>query len=363
MSRNQNYYSSSRLSASFFKALAKGIGETKKFLEQGEVNYNLKSNFSLKFGNAIDCLITQPQFFGETYEVVRQKLPSDKLILIIDSLFKDFSNYTPGELSNDIIRRYCKLHDYYAKDESKAAYSISQVKDQLWYFEFLKKTKDKILLTEEEYEGIKYCKNLLRNHEYTKSFFDLMSDPRINYQFQKEIYWQYDPYGIECKSLLDLILVNKSNDKILLPNGFEFPGMSALIIDIKHTSLPIENIEYQCKQYDYPFQLMFYKQAVFNTINPKFNVLNPIILAVSPISKYPVWIQLTDTECDIFHFGGVYSDRTLQPNYDNVISDKKSIGELIDLYKTYLKQDQWEVRHDIFQNKGKIIGVYGDTEN
>lgn len=360
--RNSYFTNDGRITSSFLKAVRKGPHAIKSYINDGELNFNLKSNESMLIGTVVDCLQTQPDKFNDQF-ILEETKPSDTIVKIITDIYKDAIHINSlDELHDDIIRQFCIQNNYYV-DNKYYNTSIKNVREASYFFDFLKKSGGKICLTKEDFDIATKQVDKLTNHVYTKDFFNIeYPDVRVVYQKRFNWEWEWEFENIQCKSLIDMLIINESSDETYRLYNYVLPPKSILIIDLKYTSKPIEFFSNDAIKYDYPFQLYFYKQAVEYSISkaPEYRVLNPIFLVVSKISNYPLVYEMSDNDLDICKYGGVYHDGILEPNLDRdlITSDKLSLKETIELYLEYRKIGDYSIHPEHYKNKGIVKNIF-----
>lgn len=238
-----DYLNSSAINQSFLKLVL-----------SNRVNTKFKETPLLAIGSYVDCLLTSPHLKEDLFIDDLDKRPSETirgfLIQLRDILLSTGSSI--GELKDhkDLVIQIARDANYNSKWGDEAIWNAIE-KDGSTYWEFLLKSNGKSILTKEEKELSNKIVSLTLDHHVTGKYF--IEQPNVDKYFQKDIYWTYN--GIDCKGLIDLLIVEHETKSIYL-------------VDIKSTTVSsIEEWFRICKSKNYPFQLAFYKEGIAQNFN------------------------------------------------------------------------------------------------
>lgn len=223
--RLEDYYNSPRLSQSKLKLLLSGV---KAFTEvkEPELFFEEKQHFIL--GSAVDCLVTRGflQFKQEFYISKLVNKPSDTVKSIINEVFDkaSVSLYQIGLFApnfsdySDLILECCNSHNYQMnwKDETR----INKILENYEYWQELIDSNGKTILTVEDEAIInKIVLNFLEN-ENTNYYFTTFAEEK---EILNQLHIDFEIDGVECKALLDGVIVNTKN-KTLEPFDIKTTG-------------------------------------------------------------------------------------------------------------------------------------------
>jgi len=243
-----NYYDNDNLSQSKIKLLLSNVN-LYNAVTQTDLYYNEKTHFVI--GSAVDCWITEgEEVFDNTYYISKLgKKPSDVVMSIVEEVFDKIEKNEVKSLDNyfDLIKNSCNSHNYYDNrlDESKVNTLVKQGKD---YFNELRNSNKRQILSEEEYKLIKDISENLLTNEYTKKYFEDSVGKDIIYQLP--LYFKY--CGVECKALLDMVIIDHFKKEIIL-------------CDIKTLGDYTSNFPKSSNKRRYDIQAAFYIQALIES--------------------------------------------------------------------------------------------------
>jgi hypothetical protein len=210
----------------------------------------LKTKFKESItGDVVDMYLTMPDAVEDFYTVYEGPVPSAKLMEILVSAMEYLLG--KGELGPDISKYrglILKIANENAFDMAKTdAVKFSQIltKAGAWW-QFVTESSGKNVITEKERSFGAQIAKLAEGHRVSGMFFQ--DAPGRDFYYQKPIYFQVN--GVECKALLDLLVVSHVK-KVVMDVEIKTIFMS--------TS---ETIASQIKQYNYPDQLSFYREAI-----------------------------------------------------------------------------------------------------
>jgi len=249
----RDYYNVEAVSQSSLKEIAKG---PKNYLRS--LTFSESTDY-LKLGSAVDVLLTDADDFENQFKVMDISMPSDTIRNIVESIYQnaeDVGYFLDESVYEPYILAAAESFNYGSK--WKPATVIKKVvEDGSRYFIFLRETKDKELLSTEEYQRAENCVTHLITDFYTKDYFT--TSPHVEHLYQLPIAWKYvytDLEHVLCKSLLDIVRIDHKAKTI---KG----------IDIKTIGMPIAAFLYNFLKFRYDFQAAFYTLALnyYKTVN------------------------------------------------------------------------------------------------
>lgn len=268
-----------------------------------------------QIGNAVDCLLTEPDLFDVKFEIDNLEKPTGLYKEFVDELF-----LTEHLLHSDIAitedewfdNAYKKAYSKTKTDKPK--YTLSDFKQKYEedpsYFNFLKRSREATVLTPEQHQKSLDIVDSLKTNEWTKEIINCEGS------LQEEIFWEYK--GVKLKSKLDKVVFNKD---------FIYP------FDIKTT----ERIRDFYKSFD---KLMYGFQGAFYTMALQY--------------KYP------DKKIKPFTFiieSSLYPGKPLlyRMKQDTLDYWKEKVDEAIERYIFHSKLGRWDYTMEQIQNDGIIF--------
>lgn len=253
-----------------------------KNIPLGYGNKKILKGPAIKMGSLIDCLITTPSEYYETYYVADINVPPEGIKAILDAT----SEW-------ETILEVVDLLDYkgVGNRKWKEPTVLAKLTEFKPYWESLRLSKGKEIVTTSEHEIATHVASLLTTHKETRAF---IYHPDLEVIYQKDFYWYHKHW--ECKGLTDVLLINRGKE-IIFANGYVFPANSYLIVDIKTGTKKPEKLRESMVMFNYYFQLAFYHWGLNIEGLTK---LNPIIVyAQQSLRDYPIWYEFTNDDLEI----------------------------------------------------------------
>jgi len=344
----KEYYDNPAISQSRLKIL---LGEPSYFNvpEEQTLYFQEKEHFTI--GSAVDCILTQGEkVFEDFYHVSSvENKPSDTIKSILHQVFdsvKTLFGENVGNITNyaDIVLRCCNEHKYQSNwgDSTR----INKICESWEYWEDLKKSQNKTVLSLEEYAIVTKVVQSLQENIHTSKYFS--EEGNVEILNQLPIYFKYE--DIDCKALLDRVIINHDN-KTIQP------------IDIKTTGESTFYFHKKIKKFGYYIQASWYTEALKHWVSDKkfsgYRIL-PFKFIVESTSNVGTPLIYTCSE-NLLKIGkegrsainliGV----TEEYEVSNITYEAiKGFDELIALYKYYL-ENGFEVHKKIKENNSELI--------
>jgi hypothetical protein len=201
----EDYFSHSAVNVSLLKQLGNPKW-VKFYLENPDKDSEEKRAF--RVGGALDSVLTQPENFNKEYGVLTEARPSGLMGIFIDNLPLTLHKESPQE----------DYEEAYQKSGYKTA--LETVINKLWsipknleYFMGRKRNVGKIIVGLDEYEDLLHAQENIINNDATRRYFLNTNSSEILIH-QLGILFEYK--GLQCKALIDGILVDKKAKKIHL---------------------------------------------------------------------------------------------------------------------------------------------------
>ncbi len=352
-----DYYASKRLSQSYLKKVGGKVSDITK-----ELDPNLSF---LKIGKGVDCKLTgTPQDFDREFYVMQAKSPSDAIKSVIELVYEkvveDYSNFleeaepenelftveemTPLSVFGKDLGSYetyildaCKQVGY--GQSYKAETRVTKILDNSEYYVALLESKDKIILSPEEFETVVKVSKSLKENPLTKKYFDLEffeNNPLVDIYYQLPIAFTIYHRGeaIDCKALLDIVVIEYKSD-----TREEIKSITP--IDLKTMSGDTYEFSSSFKLRRYDIQAYWYTLALSH-LYPE-DLINPFQFVVesTTVPGKPLVFEVDSSVIDFTMNGDRYN---------------KGVNELLDRYLFYLKNGS-EVEKEIAEYGGKPIKI------
>ena len=182
---------------------------------ESELYYEEKEHFII--GDGVDTQLTgSMEDFNNKFHVSNvENKPSDKVKSIINQVFDNVKRLAIqpeliGEMRNyfPYITEACDDHQY--QMNWKTPTRINMILQSHEYWEDLKASQGKTVLSQEESDKISSIVMSFRTHRHTAEYFRESREKEILYQVP--IYFEY--LGVRCRALLDMVVINHHHKTI-----------------------------------------------------------------------------------------------------------------------------------------------------
>ena len=303
---------------------------------------------AMRFGSAVDCMITEPGEFQNRYHVSNIEVPSETIQKIVKGVFDDIVEENKKFKDEKILNPFSELSEFSSGIIQHAEYLqygqswkpetlVKKVVDGgVEYFTELINSEGKDILQNEEFESIVAVVDRLTNNEFTKDY--------INGD-QYERFWQlpiifelkdHNNQTVICKALLDLVVIDHKDEIIR-------------VYDIKTTGQNVYSFSSSYMKFGYFRQGSFYFSAAkkfFADEYPDYQVLNTGFIVAEQANLNPPMIYHMSTQ-DIMagEYGGITSYGKQVKGYRTLIND---LG-------WHNKMDKWEYPRELYVSEGVTI--------
>jgi hypothetical protein len=278
--------------------------------------------------------ILEPHEFNKKYVFLDFDTPTSQQQK--DFLSK-FANSRKKELESEkLIRLYKEIYSTKNKSDEKILEEATELKKKFKdYIKYLKISKlDKVVISNTMKEFLDEGLNAVKSHKLAnKLLFDSDEDKmRSTYESHNEfmVEWKFKTTDIECKSLIDRLIIDKENKIIKLVN-------------IK-TMFSFKDLRDKFDEFGYFSQLAFYWMAIYSYC---INTLNISLEELDNYTKetYIIGIKTKDlTECKVLKI----KDFDLNTGLDFIES---SMNKLEWHYTT----NQWDFPMGYYESEGYEI--------
>lgn len=215
--------------------------------------FDKKESSSLTFGSIVDTLITESvEEFKKRFVVCDFPPLTDSLITITKYLYNNTLSNSLSDIDDEIINQAALINNYYANPKYEK-FRIKTIKEQCGeYYSLLALSKDKKVISTEDYNKSIACVNELRENEVTKHYFNINPfETNIEKVFQLKFKSEYEDIPVRC--MFDLIIV-LHDKKTIIP------------CDLKTSSHYEENFQESFKQWNYMIQAQLYSYILKKNI-------------------------------------------------------------------------------------------------
>lgn len=286
------------------------------------------------FGSLVDMMLTESkEDFDKKYAVIPDDTGVTEVIgKIIKGLYDDVSYLAEEKVLEDYkdeILQYCNYEQYQSrwKDETRINKIIEQGSK---YFDILKNSGTRTIITETEYANAINCVMALRNDKYTSKYCQKKSnDPNIEIVNKHVVVFDYQ--GLEFKGELDRVIVNHE-DKTITP------------IDFKTTSKSVLNFEKSFWHFRYDFQAAVYTLGLSLDKSEKFQKYYKDGYSFKPMLYIVVETFLSNPPM-VFEISKTAINTGLYGNVDQVPKIKENLEgftEAIKRFKYATENNVWK---------------------
>lgn len=344
------YFASEALNQSSLKDLEGGLGSflaaIAKKKKDKEENKPTPDYFLV--GGAVDCILTGEvgEFEKQYYVSTLEKKPSDAEMMIVNQVFDELVR---EEIEIDLpLTGYLEMLAIAIMDQQWYKGKPGEKRTQGLlercgpYFEDMKNSLGMKILTSEQKNNIDNIVNSLKFNPKTKKYFDRDlqdSQENMDFYYQLPMYFTYE--GVECKALMDLVVVYK-----------DLQGEIIRIepIDLKTMSGSTLSFNSKIRQHRYDIQAAWYTLALskhFDFPMEKIDAFKFVVESTTGVGT-PLVFQITP---ETLHHG-IYGspDTTVASNNERELfyTGKKGYFQLM---KEYLYYEGDSFRQDIIFEK------------
>ena len=213
-------------------------------VKEPEMFFEEKEHFLI--GSAVDDYITMgAEYFQETYYVSQRSKPSDVIMSIIQQVFA--TRVSDSIFDNDLLPAI-ESHNYQPNWKPDTKIAKISIEGESYWSELLQ-SEGKTVISIEQQLIINKVLNDLFNNRFTERYFRDSKNTTTYYQLP--IYFEFD--GVQCKALLDMVIVDHENQSIMP-------------IDIKTMSGYTKEFDYQSYKRRYDIQAGWYMEAIFSWV-------------------------------------------------------------------------------------------------
>lgn len=318
-----------------------------------------KETLPMILGSLLDCILTSPNLTNVIYAPGMAKRPSAKIQEIVDEVLEmalaDESPDTSFEFWEPNLLAKAREKEYQARWGDDAIINAIK-KDAHSYWNEKVENKDKVLITQEEWDNMQLVAGMVKSSAVTGKYF--LDQPKVSIQFQLPLYW-FNEIGLECKGLLDQLIIEHETKTIY-------------IIDFKSsTAGSIQDWFSIARQKSYHFQMAWYYEGVLQNFKHFLDDGYKIECrwVVVPLSgKFNPWVvPCTHAMLEAGKWGH-YSTKTVlidnpekPPQYKEVMIQRKGWLEALIIYNHCVANGYLDFDYLWNELNGKIGDALADN--
>lgn len=289
------------------------------------INKPKVDNIGVKMGSLIDDLLLDPEKYKTNYYKFDGKKPTATLGKLSDIIIENFVNIPDKEK----ILEICKKNNFWKRQNDESVIKNFDKKEFYDYITAYIESKDKILITSDDYIKATQIKEILLTHSHSK---DIFKSENKSYQYPFKINIE----GIKVRGIIDICLINHKEKSI------EF-------IDLKTGASDALDFKNNFLKHRYYFQAAIYQKAVQQFKKdfkiPKEYTLKPFkFLYISRNEKIPVIYEI-DKKWEKAAFHGFTLNKY---NYKGII-------ELIDNALWHWKNKVFDLPREVYESNGRML--------
>lgn len=293
-----------------------------------------KDSKSLDLGSAIHCFILENDQFNDRYIVSDVDVVGGMMGTFIEALVEnekylqtsvyDSTEDTPEEFaihSEEHLYEICYLKAGFKTPLAGVIKKLADEKNQN-YLNFLREVKDKLVLSQEDFDIILKCADSVKNHALAGNICNTASITGA--EPEKEISWTSK--GFNVKSIIDNLILDKEKKLVT-------------IVDLKTTAKSVYNFTRSYASYGYYRQMAIYRKAVHSYLDEMGeNSMD------YDIKQYIVAVQTTGLcECVVY-----------EPDNTDLSIAIDEFDSLLDRLKWHQDHNRWDYPMEYYKNDGVI---------
>lgn len=245
---------------------------SKLSFDPSQVKRDEKETEAMGFGSLFDCLITDADRFDSEYVVSDVEKPTAQLGEFLDIFLEYKKMENSDEEAYKLSHAEMKMRNPKLRD-SLDKFIERMNTEAVSYLEFLETSKDKKVVTKDDFYLAERMKSGLKNNQFTRGYFDMPYDWETRFQVPLEGVLGEFKY----KGLLDMLLINEAKKEIIP-------------IDIKTTSEYPNQFQKSVAKWNYLIQSSLYYDLVALNF-PDYKLHDFIFLVSSKVlpDKPYVW--------------------------------------------------------------------------
>lgn len=299
---------------------------------QSLIRKSIIENDGVKHGSLVDMLLvdtlTGSKDIEKTYVIIDENKPTATLGILCDIILDNYIELPNKEKILEII----KLNNLWGR--TKDPIKLSEYFDIPDFWNYLThkfETKNKIVVSVEDFNKAKKAVNTLLTHNFTYSYFAEQDDIEHFYQIEFKIKYK----NFIFKGILDKLTIDHKNKSVYFEDIKTGEGKSTKFIE-------------SFIKYRYYFQGFLYQQA-YNFLSKKYNFegygLKPFkFIYISKSEDFPIIFEMTE-KWQIAAKNGFTTKNGFK---------YKGFDECIDNIYYHWKNKSYDFSKEIIENNGLI---------
>lgn len=273
-------------------------------------------------GTMIHEYILQPEEFWKDYEILDFEVPKVKQQKELCEKYYNYKLTNPLESEDRLLLdAYNFAYSNKKSDEQKLTEARDITENYAKYIKYLEIESKKKVISFSDLTMLKQIKTNLEEHIAANK---LLFDVPTTYDCHNEFHINWDYKGIPCKSLLDRVMFDHVNKKIIL-------------IDLKTTS-DVYNFKHSVEEYDYYRQITYYLLAISWYMKDQ-----EIDISDYDCEAYIIAIQTnSNNEIRVFN---MFNETELESQKNKIIT---ALSELSYHYQS----NNWDHTHNYYEGDG-----------
>lgn len=291
---------------------------------------------SLRFGSLVDCLLTEPETFEDRFIVTTLKSPPQNLINILQYILEKVEPNIKYEKLSVALKMEALDNFEYGSTWLQST-RIKRLDEYSSYYDLLRNSLGKTIVTEEEFTLAKECIKTLKTHPFTQFYMD--DEPA--FEDAKDRFYQ-----LKFSSTYKENLIRCMFDKIII----DHTSKTIQPIDLKTSSKREEDFFKSALDWNYYLQATMYTQILLDNIlkdeyYKDFTILPFKFIVINKFSRSPlVWTYPLV----------IKESLVIDPQEELLRSHGfKSWKELITEASWHLKTNKFEYSYLSYMNKGE----------
>jgi len=300
-----------------------------------------KQSPAMIIGSAVDTILTgNEEDFDNLFHVTSFSKPSDVVSSILELVYERTQDKRSDLESNRSLLEEAIIDFEYQKNW-KMETKVNKLLEFSGYYEELQLSEGKTVLSEEQDLIVENVVDSLRTNPATSKYFNRVTPKNMDMYLQLPIYWTYK--GVNCKSLLDIVLVFKNEQgdivKIVPIDLKTYFGRTTEFLNAVRT-----------RRYD--IQAASYTLAVAKHFNVPPSIVDNFLFVVESTTDigHPMVFTVSSELFDVGLNG------LPEVWYEGRLLRQQILGydQLISLYK-YYEQQGWQEEKIIYENAGHLV--------
>lgn len=297
-------------------------------------------------GSAVDTILTgyEGQFEEEFY-ISSVPKPTEAIEQILQLVYNNSTDKKAGLASQEALIEEAIIANNY-QPRWKMETKVAKVLEHLAYYEEIQNMEGKKILDTESMMLVDDIVAELLSSPVSSELFKNTTAHNVDIYYQLPLYWKED--GIDCKGLLDIVVVTKNEDDI---------ATDVVIFDLKTMSDKTTRFLNNFKKFRYDIQAAWYSRGLFSAEEIPFKIDEDITYSsfsfIVACTNYPIQPLRFDVSEKTMHIALMGREDVI---LDNAVVryGVKGLKDLLDTYKFHM-ENGWNIDKEIAESDGVFI--------